>query len=96
MNPTQAPRKEDLLPPHVSSQPCHLQVGVSAGRTLMMKSTLSDLRKMADVLLQAALESGGEDNVSVIVVEAAEGDGTEDLFPVQLLAKPDSIKMPHF
>ena len=47
-----------------------------------------------DALIQSALEGGGEDNVSVIVVQMTEEGDTEALPRVQLLAKPDSVRMP--
>ena len=49
---------------------------------------------MGSALVQAALDGGGEDNVSVIVVQMIETP-QEELKPgVQLLAKPDSVQMP--
>jgi serine/threonine protein phosphatase PrpC len=50
----------------------------------------------SDDLVQSALEGGGEDNVSVIVVQITEGGNPEALPRVQLLAKPESLQMPQF
>ena len=62
----------------------------------IVKSTLSDPKKTADVLIQAALEGGGEDNVSVIVVSviAAGAQQQSNGGSIQLLAKPDTVQMP--
>jgi len=49
-----------------------------------------------DDLIQSALEGGGEDNVSVIVVQIT-GEVNPEIFPrVQLLAKPENVQMPSF
>ncbi len=50
--------------------------------------------KMGSALVQAALDGGGEDNVSVIVVQVIETPQGELKPGVQLLAKPDSVQMP--
>lgn len=49
---------------------------------------------MGNALVQAALDGGGEDNVSVIVVRVIETSRGELKPGVQLLAKPDSVQMP--
>jgi serine/threonine protein phosphatase PrpC len=51
---------------------------------------------IGDDLIQSALEGGGEDNVSVIVVQITEGGNPEALPRVQLLAKPENVQMPQF
>ena len=61
----------------------------------IVKSTFADPKMTADMLIQAALDGGGEDNVSVIVVSVTEkqpGNGNG----MRLLAKPDSLQMPKF
>jgi serine/threonine protein phosphatase PrpC len=47
-----------------------------------------------DALIQTALDGGGEDNVSVVVVQIMEGVNPESFPRVQFLAKPDNVKMP--
>jgi serine/threonine protein phosphatase PrpC len=45
-------------------------------------------------LIQAALDGGGEDNVSVIVVYVTEATGQTGMSGVKLLAKPESVTVP--
>src|SRR5712692_10021155 len=45
-------------------------------------------------LIQAALESGGEDNVSVIVVSITEATSQNGITGIQLLAKPETVTVP--
>ncbi len=45
-------------------------------------------------LIQAALESGGEDNVSVIVVSVTEATSQNGVTGIQLLAKPETVTVP--
>lgn len=45
-------------------------------------------------LIKAALDGGGEDNVSVIVAQFSEVDAHTDLTGVQLLAKPEGVTVP--
>jgi Serine/threonine protein phosphatase len=47
-----------------------------------------------DALIQAALDGGGEDNVSVIVVQMTDAIDVRKLPRLQLIAKPDSVQMP--
>jgi serine/threonine protein phosphatase PrpC len=47
-----------------------------------------------EALIHAALEGGGEDNVSVIVVHMNEPFEVARMPRIQLLAKPDSVQMP--
>ena len=62
----------------------------------VIKSPALDPSKTGDALIQSALEGGGEDNVSVIVVQITEGKDPEVLPRVQIIAKPDSVQMPQF
>jgi serine/threonine protein phosphatase PrpC len=48
----------------------------------------------ADALIQAALEGGGEDNVSVIVVHMTDVVDIRNMPRIQLVAKPDIVQMP--
>jgi serine/threonine protein phosphatase PrpC len=48
----------------------------------------------SDSLIQAAYEGGGEDNVSVIVIQIGEPAKVTSLPRIQLLAKPDTVQMP--
>ncbi len=45
-------------------------------------------------LIQAALDGGGEDNVSVIVVSATEATSQTGMAGIQLLAKPETVTVP--
>lgn len=49
---------------------------------------------IGDALIKAALEGGGEDNVSVVVVHVTEPVETTGMPRLQLVAKPDSVDMP--
>ncbi|GCE14066.1 PP2C family serine/threonine-protein phosphatase [Tengunoibacter tsumagoiensis] len=63
----------------------------------VVKNTVVDPNQTGDALIQAALAGGGEDNVSVIVVQITDatrvsaGRGS-----VQILAKPESVQLPSF
>ena len=48
----------------------------------------------SDSLIQAAYEGGGEDNVSVIVIQIGEPAKVTSMPRMQLLAKPDSVQIP--
>lgn len=62
----------------------------------VIKNSLPDPNRTAEALIQAALEGGGEDNVSVIVVSVQE-NAQQDLVPsFQLIDKPDSVQLPQF
>ncbi|WP_126596497.1 PP2C family serine/threonine-protein phosphatase [Dictyobacter aurantiacus] len=50
---------------------------------------------VSEGLIKAALDGGGEDNVSVIVVHITEPVETTGMPRTQLIAKPDSVQMPH-
>ncbi|HLG76052.1 MAG TPA: PP2C family serine/threonine-protein phosphatase, partial [Ktedonobacteraceae bacterium] len=60
----------------------------------LIKSPAPDPTATGDALIQEALASGGEDNVSVIVVHITEAARSAGLPRIQLLAKPDSVHMP--
>jgi serine/threonine protein phosphatase PrpC len=45
-------------------------------------------------LVQSALDGGGEDNVSVIVVQVTEAAKASTMPGIQVLAKPDGVEMP--
>jgi serine/threonine protein phosphatase PrpC len=62
----------------------------------VIKQPAPDPSKTGEDLIQSALEGGGEDNVTVIVVQIIEGKNLEALPRVELLAKPDNVQMPQF
>ena len=62
----------------------------------VIKSHIPDLEATADALIQAALDGGGEDNVSVIVVSVAESAQLSPTPGIQLLAKPEGVQMPEW
>lgn len=62
----------------------------------VIKQTPSDLEKTADGLIQAALDGGGEDNVSIIVAHITETAASPDRAGFQLIYKPDSVQLPDF
>jgi serine/threonine protein phosphatase PrpC len=55
---------------------------------------LKDPNKIGQDLIQSALEGGGEDNVSVIVVQFSEQEKRTSMAGFHLLAKPDSVIVP--
>jgi serine/threonine protein phosphatase PrpC/Na+-transporting methylmalonyl-CoA/oxaloacetate decarboxylase gamma subunit len=56
--------------------------------------SVSDPNRTSQELIKAALEGGGEDNVSVIVAQFSETGERSGLTGVQLLAKPESVTVP--
>ena len=50
--------------------------------------------KVGQELIKAALQGGGEDNVSVIVIQISETDQQVSVSEFQLLAKPETVTMP--
>jgi serine/threonine protein phosphatase PrpC len=60
----------------------------------VLKSTVPDPTMTADALIKAALDGGGEDNVSVIVISFTETPQHTVEHGIQLLAKPDAVQMP--
>ena len=57
-------------------------------------STVPDPSQTGNALIKAALEGGGEDNVSVIVVHINEATQRTGMTGIQLLARPDSPQYP--
>lgn len=57
-------------------------------------SAVPDPPQTGNALIKAALEGGGEDNVSVIVVQIAEASQRTGMTGVQLLAKPEAPQWP--
>lgn len=60
----------------------------------VLSKPASDPNKTGQELIKAALEGGGEDNVSVIVAQFAELNTRTGLTGVQLLAKPETVTVP--
>lgn len=60
----------------------------------LIKSPTPNPSVTSDSLIQAAYEGGGEDNVSVIVIQIGEPAKVTSLPRIQLLAKPDTVQMP--
>jgi len=60
----------------------------------VIKNSTSDPNRTAQALIQAALDGGGEDNVSVIVVSVQENAQQELVPGFHLIAKPDSVELP--
>ena len=60
----------------------------------LIKNPAPNPSTTGDALIQEALASGGEDNVSVIVVHITEAAGATGVPRIQLLAKPDAVQMP--
>ena len=54
-----------------------------------------DPSQMSQALLEAALEGGGADNISVIVVQVTEETRFTDVAGAQLLAKPETVELPN-
>lgn len=61
----------------------------------VLGKTTSDPNETGQKLIKAALEGGGEDNVSVIVVQFAEMNARTGMTGVQLLAKPETVTVPN-
>ncbi len=60
----------------------------------LMSNPAPDPNMTGNALIQAALDGGGEDNVSVIVVSITETSNRTGITGIQLLAKPDSVTVP--
>ena len=64
----------------------------------LMSAPSPDPSKTGQKLIQAALDGGGEDNVSVIIVSFSEGEvsssGKTSIQGVQLLYKPETVTVP--
>ncbi len=61
----------------------------------VMRAPASDPSQTTSGLIKAALNGGGEDNVSVIVVHVTEATRRTGVAGVQLLAKPDTVSVPN-
>jgi serine/threonine protein phosphatase PrpC len=51
--------------------------------------------KMGHTLFEAALQGGGADNISVIVVHITQTTRPQNAIGIQLLAKPETVEMPN-
>jgi serine/threonine protein phosphatase PrpC len=60
----------------------------------VMSAPMPDPSKTGKALIQAALDGGGEDNVSVIVVYINEMSNQPTISGVQLFAKPETVTVP--
>ncbi|MBO0790815.1 MAG: protein phosphatase 2C domain-containing protein [Ktedonobacteraceae bacterium] len=60
----------------------------------VVKRSSTNFESLGDGLIQAALDGGGEDNVSTIVVHMAEATKRLGKTGFQTLAKPDSVQVP--
>jgi serine/threonine protein phosphatase PrpC len=60
----------------------------------VMSAPVPDPAKTGKALIQAALDGGGEDNVSVIVVSINEMSNQPTISGVQLIAKPETVTVP--
>jgi serine/threonine protein phosphatase PrpC len=60
----------------------------------LMSAPAPNPSKTGQDLIQAALEGGGEDNVSVIVVSVTEATPETGITGIQLLAKPETVTVP--
>ncbi|RAQ96146.1 PP2C family serine/threonine-protein phosphatase [Thermogemmatispora tikiterensis] len=54
----------------------------------------ADPQQLVDDLVQLALDGGGEDNISVIVVQLVEGTRAKSVSSLQVLAQPDQFALP--
>ena len=61
----------------------------------ILSKPTSDPHKTGQDLIKAALQGGGEDNVTVIVVQFSEMNAPTGTTGVQLLAKPDTVTVPN-
>jgi serine/threonine protein phosphatase PrpC len=61
----------------------------------VLSKPTSDPNKTGQSLIKAALEGGGEDNVTVIVAQFGEMNEQTGLTGVQLLAKPETVTIPN-
>lgn len=50
---------------------------------------------MSQALIEAALEGGGSDNISVIVMQVTNAARYTDAIGLQLLAKPETVELPN-
>ena len=61
----------------------------------VMRPPVPDPSQTGDALIKAALDGGGEENVSVIVVYVTEASQQTGVAGIQLLAKPDFVVVPN-
>ncbi|MGH2480963.1 MAG: protein phosphatase 2C domain-containing protein, partial [Ktedonobacteraceae bacterium] len=61
----------------------------------ILSKPTSDPNKTGQDLIKVALQGGGEDNVTVIVVQFSEMNAPAGTTGVQLLAKPDTVTVPN-
>jgi serine/threonine protein phosphatase PrpC len=61
----------------------------------VMSTPMPDPSKTGKALIQAALDGGGEDNVSVIVVSINEMSNQPTISGIQLFAKPETVTVPN-
>jgi len=61
----------------------------------VMRMPIPDPTQTGEELIKAALHGGGEDNVSVIVVDVGQASEQAGVTRIQLLAKPDSVSVPN-
>ncbi len=61
----------------------------------VMRMPIPDPTQTGEELIKAALHGGGEDNVSVIVVDVGQASEQTGVTRIQLLAKPDSVSVPN-
>jgi len=61
----------------------------------VMRTPASDPAQTTSGLIKAALDGGGEDNISVIVVNVTEATSRTGVAGIQLLAKPDTVSVPN-
>jgi serine/threonine protein phosphatase PrpC len=55
----------------------------------------ADPSQTSNTLLHAALDGGGADNVSMIVIQVTQATGSKNMTGMQLLAKPETIELPN-
>jgi serine/threonine protein phosphatase PrpC len=60
----------------------------------VLKQPLPDPNMTGDALIKAALDGGGEDNVSVIVVQIPDPSQVDARLGLRLIDKPESLQMP--
>lgn len=61
----------------------------------VLSKSIRDPNKTGQELIKAALEGGGEDNISVIVIQFSEANERTGMTGVQLLAKPETVTVPN-
>jgi serine/threonine protein phosphatase PrpC len=64
-------------------------------RILQILRHEADPSQMSQALIEAALEGGGSDNISVIVMQVTNAARYTDAMGLQLLAKPETVELPN-